>query len=177
MDRSRKVVRMLIAAAAIAGFFGAASLCYGEEPQGQGGGSTFVTLGATNSMDLRAGLEHKWPAGLGAEVAVGCSLLSLEGALIITGEALAVLPLFKLGRSSALDLALGMPDLTWVTSAQALMVSFGASARLRFELGSRWSLLVRAGACYPLFFEPTGFRSGSNFGVMLDLGIGVAFRL
>jgi hypothetical protein len=137
------------------------------------GGSTFMTLGAMLDFGLRAGLEYRRPAGLGVEVAVGSSIFWEDGP-VITGEAFAVLPLFRLGRSGALDLALGVPDLFWVLSAQACIVSVGAAARLRFALSSWWSRIVRAGAGYPFFFGPTG---GARPVVWPDLGIGAAFRL
>jgi len=174
MDRSRKVARTLIAAAAIAGFFGTASPCYGQESQGQGSGSTFLTFLLT--FGSRVGLEYRWPAGPSVEVAVGSSLWPLleERALNIAGEAFAVLPLFRFGRSGTFDLALGMLNLFWIPSAQTFVVSFGAAARLRFDLSSRWSLFVRAGAGYPLYFVPEG---GAWLAVLPDLGVGAAFRL
>ncbi|MGA2976617.1 MAG: hypothetical protein ABSF77_15015 [Spirochaetia bacterium] len=174
MDRSRKVACTLIAAAAIAGFFGAASPCYGQESQGQGSGSTYLTFLLT--FGSRVGLEYRWPAGPGVEVAIGSSLWPLleEGDLNIAADALVVLPLFRLGRSGTFDLALGMLDLWWIPSVPMFAVSFGAAARLRFDLGSRWSLFVRAGAGYPFYYVPKG---EPWLAVLPDLGIGAAFRL
>jgi hypothetical protein len=174
MDRSRKVACTLIVAAAIAGFFGAASPCYGQESQGQGSGSSYLTFLLT--FGSRVGLEYRWPAGPGIEVAVGTSLWPLfeEGAFSILADALAVLPLFRLGRSGNCDVALGMLNLFWLPSAPAFVVSFGAAARLRFDLSSRWSLLVRAGAGYPFYYVPKG---QPWLPILPDLGIGAAFRL
>jgi hypothetical protein len=174
MARTRKVACTLVAAAAIAGFLGAASPCCGAESQGQRGGSTFLTFLLT--FGSRVGLEYRWPAGPGVEVAVGSSLWPLlEGRMLsITGDALVVLPLFRFGRSGTFDLALGMPDLFWIPSVPAFTVSFGAAARLRFDLRSRWSLFVRAGAGYPFYYVPKG---EPWLPVLPDLGVGATFRL
>ena len=105
--------------------------------------------------------------------------MSLEGDLMLTSEVLVVLPLFALGSSGAFALMLGVPDIIWMPSVQALMISVGAAPRLRFDLSSQWSLLFRAGVGYPLFFAPEGVQSPSEvfFGMWPDLGIGAAFRL
>ncbi len=183
MDRFRKVAWTLIAVAAIAGFFSVAPCC-GAESQGQECGSTFVTLGlALNLLDLgpRAGLEHRWPAGPGVEAAIGISVIPLfVGQFIITGEALAVLPLFRFGRSGTFDLALGVPSLIWGGKLDpGIITSVGGVARLRFDLGRRWSLLVRAGAGCLFTLDTAGSHVGALNGTYLwpDLGISSAFRL
>ena len=112
---------------------------------------------------------------------MGSSLWPLleERALNIAGEAFAVLPLFRFGRSGTFDLALGMLNLFWIPSAQTFVVSFGAAARLRFDLSSRWSLLVRAGAGCLFTLDTGGSHVGALNGTYLwpDLGICSAFRL
>ena len=184
MDGSRNVACMLVVAVAIAVFFGAASPCCGAESQGQECGPTFVTLGlALGVLDLgpRAGLEYRWPAGPGVEAAIGISAIPLfVGQFIITGEALAVLPLFRFGRSGTFDLALGVPSLMWGGKLDpGIITSVGGVARLRFELGSRWSLLVRAGAGCLFTLDTVGSHVGALNGTYLwpDLGICSAFRL
>ncbi len=134
-------------------------------------------------LGLRAGLEYRWPAGPGFGVAVGTSLImDFVGNANITGEALAILPLFRLGRSGALDLALGVPSLMYVGELinSSLIFSVGGTARLRFALGSRWSLSVRAGGGYPFALDSTGLHAGAidpTLWLWPDLQIGALFRL
>lgn len=137
MERCRKVACALTAAVLIAGSIGLASPCSGAKPRRQGG-STFLTLGATLSfldLGLRARLEYRWPAGPGFAVAVGTSLImDIVANANITGEAPTILPLFRLGRSGALDLALGAPSLMYAGELidSSLIFSVGGTARLRF---------------------------------------------
>jgi hypothetical protein len=188
MDTSRRVACTLVAAAAIAWFLGAASPCCGAESGGQGAGSAFVTLGDQLGIffDLgpRVGLEYRSPAGPGVAVAVGIGLVTLfvGPQPIITGEALAILPLFRLGRSGALDLALGVPTAMWgPILGPGIFITAGGAVRLRFQLGSRWSLLVRAGAGYLFNINTEGIQAGYDSQLRtslgLDLVVGVAFRL
>lgn len=188
MDRLRKLAGTLIAAAAVAAFLGVASPCFGAESSGQDCGSTFVVLEATLGVffdyGLRVGLEYRSPAGLGVEAAVGTSLITLfAGQLIMDGELLAILPLFGFGRSGSLDLAVGVPAVLGGGPLKPdTLIAFGGSVRLRFGLGSRWSLLVRAGAGYLFTLNQTGFHAGWSptpvpSYVLPDVEIGAAFRL
>ncbi len=187
MQKSRKVVCALTAAAVVAALLCIASPCYAEGTGGQGG-STYVTLGlALGTMldlGLRAGLEYRWPAGPGVAVAVGTDLLPLivGAGIVITGEALAVLPLSKVGRSGALDLALGVPTIMYMGPlGPGLWISVGGAARLHFGVGSRWAFFVRAGGGYLFNVDRAGFHPGADTDLKIsflpDLEIGTAFRL
>ncbi len=172
---------------------GAAPSCYGEESNKHDSSSTFLTRGAAFGMvfDLgpRVGLEYRWPGGPGVEAAIGTSTVMLmldlfagASSYLITGEALAILPLFKFGRSGALELAPGVPSIFRGNRlGPGVYVLAGGAPRLRFELGSRWIILLRVGAGYLFNVDPTGFHAGVDTdlktSVGLDAQIGVAFRL
>jgi hypothetical protein len=188
MEKSGRFISTWVAVTALLVFSEVAVPCHGEELHGQNSGSTFVTLGLELGMmllpDLRAGMEYRSLAGPGFEVAVGTNLVMLfVGARsIITGEALAILPLVKLGRSGALDIMLGLPALMWGSVlGPGVYASVGGAARLRFELGSRWVTLARAGGGYLFNIDSEGFRAGSDTDLKTsffpDLEISAAFRL
>jgi len=195
MESSRKVARTLVTAAAIVALAGAAPPCYGAESGRQAGGSALVTLGvAVNGLEigLRAGLECRSAAGFGAKVAVGTMLTSIIADLVsggpftpvVTGEALAILPVCRVGRAGTLDLALGVPTLLWGAAPRfplGVTCSAGGGARLRFDIGSRMSLSVRVGGGYLFVLDSSGFHAGPdtlwNGPFYPDLQLGAAFRL
>jgi hypothetical protein len=195
MEGYRRVACMLIAGALIVAFFGAASPCYGEASGRQVGGSALVTLGvAVNGIDigLRVGLEYRSPAGFGAKVAVGTMLTSIIADVasggpftpVVTGEALVVLPICRVGRSGALDLALGLPTLLWGAAPRfplGVTCSAGGAVRLRLGLGTRVSLSVRVGGGYLFVLDSSGFHEGPDTewrtAFCPDLQLGAALRL
>jgi hypothetical protein len=177
MESSPNALITLIAVAVIAVFLCAESPCYGDEAQGQSGGSAYATFLLTAGS--RIGVEYRSPAGFGFDVAVGTMVFELienPGVFPVVCEALAILPLFRVGRSGALDLALGMLTFYYIFAYESGGFMAGAAARLRFELGGRWALLVRAGASYRYWFGPV-LPNFTNIRVFPDLGLGVALRL
>jgi hypothetical protein len=194
MGKSRGVLCTLVAWAVMAGYLISAAPC-GAAGTPRQPGALAVTLGVTlNALEVsaRAGLEYRSPAGFGAKVAIGTIVSSLIADIaggmpltpLVSAEALAILPICRVGRAGALELAPGMPTLIVGVPPRwpaGVLCSAGGALRLRFDLGSRWSFSVRAGGGYFFLLDASGFHSGTDTDLRSafwpDLQVGAGFTL
>ena len=137
-----------------------------------------LKLRATITWDLglRVGVDYRpWDhVGFGADI--GSTLFSLEGALVLTGDAFVSLYATPPENNLQLSARLGVPDWRCVfVRPLAAEIAFGASAEVEYAFSRVWGGFLRVGAGVPVFMQDgTTTWGGTSFplGLWPDLSLG-----
>ncbi len=107
-----------------------------------------VSIGVDWGLSIRGGLEYRFHPNLGLKADLGASIMG-----VIVVDMLGVFYILPEDSSWRLNILAGIPNAVVPFSLNAAMVSFGASIVAGRRLTGTFSLDIRFGAGFPLFFE------------------------
>ncbi len=175
MNMNVRSVITLIAVFALVPLF-AAPAAHAEAPA-----PLRLTVTVNWDVGLRVGVEYTPWERVGFAADIGSSLLSLEGAFILTYDAFVVFDVLPPQGRFLLQACIGIPDGRVVfVDPPAAEIAFGASAGVGYRFADRFDLFLRAGGGVPLFRESGDFRVGNTsfpLGLWPDLSLGAHFLL
>lgn len=110
---------------------------------------TLLSVSCDMLLGIRLGLESRFTNNRGVKADVGAAFSGL-----FTADAFYVIYLLPEDHRYRLNLLLGMPTAAAPMTFEAVMVSFGASLAGGYHFTDNFSMDLRLGAGFPLFFEP-----------------------
>jgi hypothetical protein len=108
-----------------------------------------VCAALDTTLGLRAGVEYSFHPRMGVKADLGASIFGM-----FLADAFYVFYLLPDRRRLQVDLLVGVPTVAMTMTFAGAMISLGASLKAGWPLGGAFSLELRVGGGFPLFFEP-----------------------
>jgi len=110
---------------------------------------TLFSVSCDMFLGIRLGLESRFTDNRGVKADVGAAFYGL-----LLADCFYVIYLLPEDHRFRLNLLLGVPTASAPVTFEAAMVSFGASMAGGYRFTENFSMDLRLGAGFPLFFEP-----------------------
>ncbi len=141
------------------------------------------SLGITFTWDfsVRGGFEYRFGRTFGIKTDAGISILLLQGRGGLVWDALGVFYLRESTKPLQLNILLGIPNGSLALDDQNIhMTSFGGTFMLRFSVDPAYSIGLRLGTAYPIFYKDGESRGPDRtllLGMWPDFGVEITYAV